>query len=52
MVNGEVEVVSYVHPDDGELAYCLRYRCDLSTSTLLGLLELAKAEILERRREE
>jgi hypothetical protein len=48
IVNVEVGVVGYIHPDDGEMAWALRTNCDAPTSSVVGLLEMAKLDLIAR----
>lgn len=48
--NAHVEVIQYLAPD-GAMRYTTRYRGDVPLSMFVGLLELAKLDIIREARE-
>jgi hypothetical protein len=52
IVTCEIEVVGYLHPDTGETLYGTRYKAETTTAAVLGLMEMAKHDLLVRRDEE
>ena len=51
VVTSEVEVVGYLDPETGETLYGTRIAAETTTSVVIGLLEMAKHDILVRRDE-
>lgn len=49
IVDVEVEIVGYFAPGDAELSYALRVKSDSPRSTCIGLVEMAKADLLAER---
>lgn len=48
IVNAEVTITGYLDPEDGEMKYAVYCDADVSLSSVLGLLELAKLDLIER----
>lgn len=49
IVNAEIQICGYIDPDgSGEMSYAVWSNCDTPLSSALGLLELAKRDLIER----
>lgn len=51
LVNAHVEVVQYVDPGSSEIRYTTRYFGDVPLSSFIGLLELAKLDLIREARD-
>lgn len=49
VINAEIQVCGYIDPHgEGGMSYAIWANCDTPLSTSLGLLELAKRDLIER----
>lgn len=49
VINAEIQVCGYIDPEgEGGMSYAIWADCDTPLSTSLGLLELAKRDLIER----
>jgi hypothetical protein len=46
VISCEVEIVGYIDPEKGDLAWALRTNAEAPTSTVVGLMEMAKANYI------
>lgn len=51
VVTAEVEVVGYIDPE-GHNRFAIRYNADCPTSSVLGLLDFAKFDLLKETQDE
>jgi hypothetical protein len=49
IVTSEMEVVGYLDPETGATLYGTRFMAEATTATVIGLMEMAKHDLLVRR---